>query len=157
MNAGRIAQLWAGRADPILPTASIERTVEFWDTLGFTTAIWDDDGGYAWVYPGDSRDGISIDYSLCDGLDPFVSAGMAYLTVPDADAVYESIVATGIVPQALGGDGFPLRTTGELHAAWKAGESLARITRPLDQTWNKREFALFDPDNNLIRIGSALR
>ena len=47
MNAGRIAQLWAGRADPILPTASIERTVEFWDTLGFTTAIWDDDGGYA--------------------------------------------------------------------------------------------------------------
>ena len=157
MNAGRIAQLWAGRADPILPTASIERTVEFWDTLGFTTAIWDDDGGYAWVYPGDSRDGISIDYSLSDGLDPFVSAGMAYLTVTDADAVYESIVATGIVPQALGGDGFPLRTTGELHAPWKTGESLARITRPLDQIWNKREFALFDPDNNLIRIGSALR
>ena len=157
MNAGRIAQLWAGRADPILPTASIERTVEFWGALGFTTAIWDDDGGYAWVYPGDSRDGISIDYSLSDGLDPFVSAGMAYATVPNADAVYESILATGIVPQALGDDGLPMRTTSELRAAWAAGESLARVTRPLDQVWNKREFALFDPDNNLIRIGSALR
>ena len=120
MNAGRIAQLWAGRADPILPTASIERTVEFWGTLGFTTAIWEDDGGYAWVYPGDTRDGISIDYSLSDGLDPFVSAGMAYVTVPDADAVYESILATGIVPLALGDDGLPVRTTSELRAAWEA-------------------------------------
>ena len=157
MDAGHIEQLWAGRAEPILPTASIERTVDFWATLGFTTAVWEDDGGYAWVYPGQSRDGISMDYSLSDGLDPFVSAGMAYLTVPDADAVYQSIVATGIVPQALDDEGFPLRTTAQLRAEWTQGASLARVTRPLDQIWNKREFALFDPDNNLIRIGSALR
>ena len=157
MDAGHIEQLWAGRAEPILPTASIERTVDFWATLGFTTAVWEDDGGYAWVYPGQSRDGISMDYSLSDGLDPFVSAGMAYLTVPDADAVYQSIVATGIVPQALDDEGFPLRTTAQLRAEWTQGASLARVTRPLDHIWNKREFALFDPDNNLIRIGSALR
>ena len=156
MDAGQVARLWAGRAEPILPTASIERTVQFWGTVGFTTAIWEDDGGYAWVYPGDNRDAISIDYSLTDGLDPFTSAGMAYLTVPDADAVYESIVATGIVPQALDSDGLPVRTTRQLRAEWKAGASLARLTRPLDQVWDKREFALFDPDNNLIRIGSVL-
>ncbi len=156
MDAGHVGQLWAGRAEPILPTASIERTVDFWAALGFTTAVWEDDEGYAWVYPGETRDGISIDYSLTDGLDPFTSASMAYLTVPDADAVYESIVASGIVPQALGDDGLPARTTRQLQAAWKAGASLARVTRPLDHVWNKREFALFDPDNNLIRIGSVL-
>ena len=157
MDAAHIERLWAGRAEPILPTASIDRTVEFWGILGFTTAIWEDDGGYAWVYPGETRDGISMDYSLSDGLDPFVSSGMAYLTIPDADAAYASVIATGIVPPALDDDGFPVRTTRQLRSAWKAGESLARVTRPLDHTWNKREFALFDPDNNLIRIGSPLR
>jgi len=77
--------------------------------------------------------------------------------VPDIDAVYASIMATGSVPQALDDDGLPVRSTRQLRSAWKAGETLARVTRPLDQTWNKRELALFDPDNNLIRIGSLLR
>ena len=39
---------------------------------------------------------------------------------------------------------------------WQFGASLARVTRPIDQIWGKRELALFDPDNNLIRIGSVL-
>jgi len=34
--------------------------------------------------------------------------------------------------------------------------SLARVSRPMRQPWGKREIALFDPDNNLIRIGSAV-
>ena len=154
MNAGRVEQLWAGRAEPILPSTSIERTLHFWQSFGFDSEIWED-GGYAWVFPG--PDGIRIDYSLSDGLDPFVSSGMAYLSVTDIDAVYASIIATGTVPQALDEEGLPVRSTRQLRSAWKSGESLARVTRPLDQTWNKRELALFDPDNNLIRVGSALR
>jgi len=154
MNAEHTERLWAGRAEPILPSTSIERTLDFWGSFGFESEIWED-GGYAWVFPG--ADGIRIDYSLSDGLDPFVSSGMAYLSVPDIDAVYASIMATGSVPQALDDDGLPVRSTRQLRSAWKAGETLARVTRPLDQTWNKRELALFDPDNNLIRIGSLLR
>ena len=153
MDAGQVARLWAGRAEPILPSTSIERTLEFWGAFGFESAIWED-GGYAWVFPG--PDGIRIDYSLSDGLDPFESSSMAYLSVPDIDAVYESIVASGSVPQALDAHGLPLRTTRELRDQWRIGGSLARVTRPIDQTWGKRELALFDPDNNLIRIGSVL-
>ena len=156
MNRAQVGQLWKGRAEPILPTASIERITGFWAALGFSTAVWEDDGGYAWVYPGDDRGGISIDYSLTDGLDPFTSAGMTYLSVPDADAVYAAILATATVPPALDDEGLPLRSTRELRADWRSGRSLARITRPIDQVWGKRELALFDPDNNLIRIGSEL-
>lgn len=156
MDAAHIGALWRGRAEPILPTASIERTLEFWSALGFSTAIWEDDEGYAWVYPGENRDGISIDYSLTDRHDPFTSAGMAYLSVPDVDAVHAAIVATGTVAEALDDDGLPRLTTGELRDLWRVGGSLARVARPIDQSWNKRELALFDPDNNLIRIGSAL-
>jgi hypothetical protein len=155
MDPAQVSQLWAGRAEPILPTTSIERTLDFWASFGFSSEIWED-GGYAWVFPGTGPEGIRIDYSLSDDLDPFVSSGMAYLSIPDVDAVYESIIATGSVPQALGDDGLPLRSTRQLRTDWKAGVSLARVTRPLDQIWNKRELALFDPDNNLIRIGSVL-
>jgi catechol 2,3-dioxygenase-like lactoylglutathione lyase family enzyme len=156
MNRVQVGQLWKGRAEPILPTASIERVTAFWTALGFSTEVWEDDGGYAWVYPGEDRAGISIDYSLTDGLDPFTSAGMTYLSVPDADAVYAAILATGTVPPALDAEGLPVHSTRELRSLWRSGRSLARMTRPIDQVWGKRELALFDPDNNLIRIGSAL-
>lgn len=157
MNAVPVGELWAGRAEPILPTTSIERTLAFWSALGFTTAIWEDDEGYAWVYPGDNRDGISIDYSLTDRHDPFTAAAMTYLAVNDVDAIYEAISATGAVPQAVDPDGLPHLTAIELRDQWEFGASLARVTRPIDQIWGKRELALFDPDNNLIRIGSVLR
>lgn len=156
MDAVPVAQLWAGRAEPILPTASIERTLEFWRGLGFTTEVWHDDEGYAWVYPGDSRAGISIDYTLTDRHDPFTSAAMTYLAVNDVDAIYEAITAGGTIPQALDDDGLPILTAIQLRDQWQFGASLARVTRPIDQVWGKRELALFDPDNNLIRIGSIL-
>lgn len=157
MNRAQVVQLWQGRAEPILPTSSIERVVEFWGALGFNTGVWEDDEGYAWVYPGDDPStGTSLDYSLSDRHDPFVSAGAAYLAVPDVDAVFAAILEAGVAPQSLGDDGLPLRSARQLQAVWRSGGSLARVTRPIDQTWGKRELALFDPENNLIRIGSLL-
>jgi hypothetical protein len=64
---------------------------------------------------------------------------------------------TGTVPQALDDDGLPHLTAIQLRDEWQFGASLARVTKPIDQVWGKRELALFDPDNNLIRIGSVLR
>lgn len=155
MDAGRAAQIWAGKSDPILPSASLDRTLAFWAALGFTTATWPDDEGYAWVYPGTSREGISLDYNLTEDLDPFVGAGMAYLTVPNVDDVYRAILDAGVLG-AIAKDGLARFTTRELQEQWESGGSLARVTRPIAQAWGKRELALFDPDNNLIRIGSAL-
>ncbi len=155
MDSVRAAQIWAGRSDPILPSASLDRTLQFWTELGFTTELWPDDEGYAWVYPGTSRDGIYLDYNLSEDLDPFTSSGMAYLTVANVDAIYEAILDAGI-EDSIDRHGLPHRSTRELREQWAIGESLARVTRPIDQSWGKRELALFDPDNNLIRVGSAL-
>lgn len=155
MTAGQVAAIWAGYAEPILPTTSIPRIIEFWSALGFTTAVWPDDEGYAWVRPGPAG-GISMDYTLNEELDPFMHSGMAYLTVADVDAVHASIVASGVAFDAITDDGLFRYSMNELRERWRIGASIARVTRPIDQAWNKREIALFDPDNNLIRIGSSI-
>ena len=157
MDAVQVAELWAGKAEPILPSASLTRTLEFWTGLGFSTGLWEDDEGYAWVFPGnDSSAGIHIDYSLTEDHNPFLFMGMAYLTVADVDAVYEAVANAGVADEALDDQGMFRRSTRELRERWELGESLARYTRPINQSWGKRELALFDPDNNLIRIGAAI-
>lgn len=156
MTEGNVAEIWAGRAEPILLTASIPRIIEFWTALGFTTAVWPDDDGYAWVRPGPAGSGISMDYNLQEEHDPFMHSGMVYLTVADVDAVYASIMESGVAFDAIADDGLFRYSMNELRARWRNGEPLARVTRPINQVWNKREIALFDPDNNLIRIGTPL-
>ncbi len=39
---------------------------------------------------------------------------------------------------------------------WAQGESLARMGDVRDESWGMREFALLDPDNNLVRVGTPL-
>jgi catechol 2,3-dioxygenase-like lactoylglutathione lyase family enzyme len=157
MTTDAVAALWQGRAEPILPSSSLPRTLAFWNAIGFTTGLWTDDEGYAWVYPGsDPHAGIYMDYILTEDLDPFSHFGSAYLTVPDVDAVYASIVASGVAFDAVDDEGLFRYSLREIHELHERGGSLGRVTRPIDQVWNKREIALFDPDNNIIRIGSAI-
>ena len=155
MDAAQVATIWAGKAEPILPSSSLARTLEFWTGLGFATGLWEDDEGYAWVYP--SVDGIHIDYNLNEDHDPFTGFGMCYLTVPDVDAVHAAVIEADVAFDAIADDGLFRYSMLELRQMWQRGDSLARFTRPIDQVWGKRELALFDPDNNLIRVGSVLR
>jgi catechol 2,3-dioxygenase-like lactoylglutathione lyase family enzyme len=143
---------WNGTSTPILPTASMDRTVAFYRGLGFTVELYRD-GGYAFATSTGRADGVILHFSLTDSLDPFVSAGMAYVTVDDVDALYAQIMATGLIEEAITEDGQSRYTTRELKDRWRQGLSLARISRPWDQPWGKREFAMIDPDNNLIRVG----
>src|SRR5215216_2481607 len=102
MNAMQVAELWAGKAEPILPSTSLPRTLEFWTGLGFSSGVWKADDGYAWVFAGDdSATGIHIDYILTEDHNPFTFMGMAYLTVADVDAVYEAVVSAGVAQEAL--------------------------------------------------------
>ena len=157
MDAVQVGRLWTGKAEPILHSASLPRTLAFWTALGFSTAVWEDDEGYAWVYPGDDEShALHIDYNLSEDLDPFVSYGMTYVSVSDVDAIYAAVAAANVAFEALDDDGLFRFNLAELREKWKRGESLARYTRPINQSWGKRELAVFDPDNNLIRIGSAL-
>lgn len=43
-----------------------------------------------------------------------------------------------------------------LSERWRAQAPQARITRPEDKPWGMREFYVFDPSGNLLRVGQAL-
>ena len=137
--------MWrGGTATPILPVSDLDRAAEFYRAIGFEAEPYD--SGYSFI----RGDGVSIDLSRTDGFDPFVMAGMAYLTVRDPDATHTAIRATGLVA------GYHDLDEAALRQRWSAGLSLARITPVENKPWRMREFALADPDNNLIRIGARV-
>ena len=141
-----MANVWSeGGATPILPVASIDRATEFYRAIGFEVEAYD--SGYAFI----RADGVSIDISRTDGFDPFVMAGMAYVTVRDPDATRAAILASVELP------GYHDLDEAALRARWAAGVSLARITPVEDKPWGMREFALADVDNNLVRVGASIR
>jgi len=43
-----------------------------------------------------------------------------------------------------------------LSARWRAQSPGARITKPEDKSWGMREFYVFDPSGNLLRVGQKL-
>ena len=43
-----------------------------------------------------------------------------------------------------------------LSARWRQALPKARITQPEDKPWGMREFYVFDPSGNLLRVGQAL-
>jgi catechol 2,3-dioxygenase-like lactoylglutathione lyase family enzyme len=43
-----------------------------------------------------------------------------------------------------------------LSARWRARSPGMRITKPEDKSWGMREFYVFDPSGNLLRVGQAL-
>ena len=141
-----MGSVWrGGAATPILPVASIDRAAEFYREIGFVVEPYD--SGYAFIRGG----GISIDLAQADDFDPFVAAGMAYVTVRDPDAAHAAILATGLVT------GYHDLDEAALRERWAAGGSLARITAVENTPWRMREFALADVDNNLVRIGARIR
>jgi predicted lactoylglutathione lyase len=138
---------WSRRATstPILPVADMTRSAAFYNAIGFDVELYEH-GGYAFVRGG----GITIDLSATDGFNPFTMAGMAYLTVDDVDVSHALILATGLVAHAADLD------EQALQALWTSGTSLARISTVENKPWGMREFALADPDNNLLRVGRAI-
>jgi catechol 2,3-dioxygenase-like lactoylglutathione lyase family enzyme len=137
---------WDGSATAILPVAFMGRAIAFYRAIGFEVERYSG-GEYAFATAQRTR----IDLSVTDRYDPFSMAGSVYVTVSDADAVHTSILAAGM---ALGRG---QRAEADLRERWTRGESIARITEPADTSWGMREFALMDPDNNLLRIGHPLQ
>ena len=132
------------RAVPILPTHDSALTTAFFERLGFARARGSDEG-----YVMFERDHLEIHYQLVADVDPFHTAGVAYISVPDADAFRAEVLAAG-VPEPFG--------VGEeaLRARWDETRDLARVGPIDDKPWRVREFALADPTNNLLRIGHPI-
>lgn len=116
-------------AIPILPCRSMASTTAFYRRLGFEGGVHAFDQHYA-IF---TRGTIELHFFLHPELTPAASWAGCYLRVLDVQKLYEAAVASGL-PHA----GIP------------------RIDRLEDKPWGLREFAIVDPDGNLIRIGQLI-
>ena len=113
---------------PILPSRDLEATSAFYERLGFSrSGLWP--AQYLIVRRWD----IGLHFHW-EELDPWSSIAGCYLYVDDAEALHAEF--TGL---DLPGEGIP-----RLHGA------------PEVTDYGLREFAVVDPDGNLLRIGSQV-
>lgn len=143
-----------GTSIPVLPARDIPETLALFEQFGFTVRH-DEDNEYAMVRRGT----IELHFTARPNLDPWNGAGIAFVRLNDASALYEEFLAAGVVPLvALRRSELRAaeRVRDELRAKWDAGESIARMGEMVDQPWGIREFPLLDCNNNLIRFGEVL-
>ena len=116
-------------AIPILPSRSVEATLEFYRQLGFQGQIW----GAPYRYAILTRGSIELHFFTHAELDPATSIAGCYLRVQDVTQIHAAFAEVG------------LPTSG-----------IPRLDRLESKPWGMREFAVVDPDGNLLRIGQVL-
>ncbi|WP_269532356.1 VOC family protein [Chitinimonas sp. BJYL2] len=114
---------------PILPSRSLPATLDFYARLGFDGEIMGEGDSYAIL----TRGPVELHFFAHPDLRPEDSWAGCYIRVLDVEPVYQAFAQA-----ALPRWGIPRMDTLE--------------TKP----WRMREFAVIDPDGNLIRIGQAL-
>lgn len=143
-----------GTSIPVLPARDIPETLALFEQLGFTVRH-DEENDYAMVRRGT----IELHFTASPNLDPWNGAGIAFVRLNDAAALYEEFLADGVLPLvALPRSELRARERDrdEVRARWDAGESIARMGAMVDPPWGIREFPLLDCNNNLIRFGEVL-
>ena len=115
-------------AIPVLPSRSVGDAVAFYRQLGFEGEVhsW---GGYAIV----RRGSIELHFSEMPELDPAKSIAVCYLRVIDVESIYRAFSEAKLPAQ-----GIPRQEMLE------------------EKPWGLREFAMVDPDGNLLRIGQLI-
>jgi hypothetical protein len=115
-------------AIPILPSRSVHDTLAFFRRLGFDGKIWD-----PYSYAILRRGTVEIHFFTHKALVPAESHAGCYIRVADVEAIYRDFASAGL-PRS----GIPRQDVLE------------------DKPWGMKEFAIVDPDGNLIRIGQEL-
>ena len=115
-------------AIPILPSRSLNETLAFYRRLGFDGEIHRH-GNYAILV----REAIELHFFTHPELRPAESSAMCYLRVSDVERIYAAFALAELPRQ-----GRPRQDVLE------------------DKPWGMREFAIVDPDGNLLRIGQTL-
>src|SRR5262245_55082544 len=120
-----------GLSIPILPARDLDETRAFYERLGFQTAGWwpREFGGYAILNRGDLR----MHFFAFKDISPKENYAQCYWRVQDVDALYAEYLACG-VPNV----GTP------------------RLMPVEDTPWGMREFAIVDPNGNLVRVGQQI-
>jgi catechol 2,3-dioxygenase-like lactoylglutathione lyase family enzyme len=116
-------------AIPTLPCRSVNATVEFYKRLGFEGGAHEFNGDYAILCRGT----VELHFFTHRELVPAESSSGCYVRVLDVESVYLSFSSSQL-PRA----GIPRMDTLE------------------DKPWGLREFAVVDPDGNLLRIGQVI-
>jgi catechol 2,3-dioxygenase-like lactoylglutathione lyase family enzyme len=116
-------------AIPILPSRSVSDTVAFYRRLGFDGGAHEFDPGYGIL----KRGSVELHFFTHRELVPADSSAGCYIRVLDVDEFYLSCALSG------------LPSTG-----------IPRMEVLEDKPWGLREFAVIDPDGNLIRIGQII-
>lgn len=115
-------------AIPILPSRSLSDTVAFYQRLGFEGGVHSH-GDYAIL----TRGTVELHFFTHRELIPAASSAGCYIRVADVDTVYRAFDSAGL-PRS----GIPRRDVVQ------------------DKPWGLREFAIVDPDGNLVRIGQVI-
>ena len=117
-------------AIPTLPSRSISMTAEFYKRLGFDGGAHQFNSEYGIFRRGD----IELHFFTHKELVPAESSAGCYLRVLDVESIYRAISLVQL-PRA----GIP------------------RMDSLEDKPWGLREFAVVDPDGNLLRIGQVIQ
>ena len=112
---------------PKLPMRDKATTRAYYvNKLGFAVVGNDEHAHYLMV----ERDGSEIHFFLFKDLDPKENYGQVYIRTDAIDELYRSLLSSGA----------PIHPNGPL------------TTKP----WGQKEFALLDPDNNLLTFGQRV-
>ena len=116
-------------AIPRLPSRSVDDTLAFYRRLGFDGRIW----GAPYSYAILRRGTVELHFFTHEELRPAESNAGCYIRVSNVESIYQAF-ASAELPRK----GIPRQDALE------------------DKPWGMREFAIVDPDGNLIRIGETL-
>ena len=119
-----------GISIPILPAQNLAETREFYERLGFETPGWwpNEFGGYAILRRGD----LAMHFFRFPELSPLENYAQCYWRVEDVDALYRQVQTAGVPDSGL-----------------------PRLDAVEDKPWGMREFAIIDPNGNLVRVGQT--
>ncbi|PTB97417.1 glyoxalase/bleomycin resistance/extradiol dioxygenase family protein [Marivirga lumbricoides] len=113
--------------NPKLPMRDKAITREYYiNKLGFNQLGNTDYDDYLML----EKDNIQIHFFEFKALDPKENYGQVYIRTNDIDALYQSLLDKGI----------SIHPNGKLHV----------------KPWGQKEFALLDPDNNLLTFGEPI-
>ena len=118
------------RATPNLPSRDFTATTKFYAKLGFREQFRDN----GWLIL--ERGTIQIEFFPWPELELKKNMASCCIRVADANALYESFRGAHL-PESC--------------------SAVPRITAPVDQPWGLCEFAIIDPDGNLLRCLSPVR
>jgi hypothetical protein len=144
----------AERTIPVLTVLDLDAEIPFYARLGFEVQHrYGDD--YLVLTRGD----LELHLSCWEDHDPARTAGVAYLRVADAQAMYDDLLAE------LERDGslFLFPASGPRAQLWEqfgqrveAGTPTVRLHEIEDKPWGLRQFSVVDMSGNAIRVGHRI-